>query len=122
MSLNSSFHLANMVFEVASQHQYVQISGNKSQFFIVSSDVLQRSQLGPLFFILFINDDADIFHRSRCFLFADDLKNFKPITTILDVSNLQSDLDTLLSWCEVNNLNKNINKCKCMSLIVSKSH
>ena len=43
--------------------------------------------------------------------FADDLKMSKPIKTILDVSNFKRDLDTLLSWCEVNYLDLNENKC-----------
>ena len=47
--------------------------------------------------------------------FADNLKISKPIKTILDVSNLKRDLDALLSWCEVHNLDLNENKCKCMS-------
>ena len=64
-----------------------------------------------------MNDVTEICYYSRCLLFAGDLKMFKPIKTILDVGNLQRDLDTLLSWCEVNNLDLNVNKCKCMSRV-----
>ena len=75
----------------------------------------QGSHLGPLLFLLFINDIVSLFKYSKCLLFADDLKLFMPIKNVLDCSNLQRDLDLLASWCHCNYFELNINKCKIMS-------
>ena len=62
--------------------QYVRISGWDSHIFIVQSGVPQGSHLGPLLFILFINDVVNSFKFSKCLLFADPLKLFKSIKSI----------------------------------------
>ena len=62
-----------------------------------------------------MNDVVYIFWYSKCLLFGDDLKMFRPVRTFLDTSNFQRDLDTLLSWCQQNGLDLNISKCRCIS-------
>ena len=53
---------------------------------------LQGSHLGPL---LFINDVPDLLNYSNCLMFADELKIFCSVKSVLDVTNLQRDLDML---------------------------
>ena len=53
-------------------------------------------------------------------MFADDLKIFCRVKSILDATNLR-DLDTLSSWCQRNCLALNINKCKTMSFYRNRS-
>ena len=80
-----------------------------------TSGVPQGSHLGPLLFILFMNDVPEILNYSNCLMFADDLKIFCSFKSILDALNLQRDLDMLSSWCQSNRLSLNINICKIMS-------
>lgn len=70
--------------------------------------------MGPLLFMLFINDLPQIFNANSS-LFADDNKVYKKIRTLLDCLSLQSDLDKLSDWCDVNRLNLNIKKCSVIS-------
>ncbi|GBM35591.1 hypothetical protein AVEN_121041-1 [Araneus ventricosus] len=79
-----------------------------------TSGVPQGSNLGPLLFILFINDLTCVFKYSGCLLFADDLKLFGSIRSDLDSVLLQRDLDCLFKWCIDNRLNLNIEKCSVL--------
>ena len=97
------------------REQFVKVSGWISRPISVTSGVPQGSHLGPLLFILFMNDVTDAIIYSKCLMFADDLKIFCRVKSILDATNLQRDLDTLSSWCQSNCLTLNINKCKTFS-------
>lgn len=94
--------------------QFVKICGWTSSTFDVLSGVPQGSHLGPLLFILFINDIQQTF-TSKCLLYADDLKIFRKVDSINDALSLQDDLNKLSLWCKRNSLDLNIQKCKCMS-------
>jgi hypothetical protein len=90
--------------------QFVILNGCRSEPFVVTSGVPQGSHLGPLFFLLFINDITKHIN-SQCLLYADDLKIFRQITNVGDCLILQKDLDELMSWCDSNRLHLNLNKC-----------
>ena len=86
----------------------------------VHSGVPQGSHLGPLLFLIFINDIGR--HLSCSFLlFADDLKLFCVIKSKSDCDILQTNLNVLFNWCELNKLNLNIKKCKVMCYTGSRS-
>lgn len=94
----------------------VKHDGNTSGKFHASSGVPQGSNLGPLFFLLFINDLPDVIRYSKCLLFADDVKIFKPIQTVRDCSALQKDINSVLEWSAQCKLDFNIKKCNVMSI------
>ncbi|GBL78927.1 putative RNA-directed DNA polymerase from transposon BS [Araneus ventricosus] len=94
---------------------YVYFNNAVSREFSGTSGVPQGSNLGPLLFILFINDLTSVFKYSECLLFADDLKLFSSMNSNLDAVLLQSDLDCLFKWCTVNKLHLNIEKCSILS-------
>lgn len=76
----------------------------------MESGVPQGSVLGPVLFLIFVNDlPGDI--KSICKLFADDAKIYN-IADRADV--LQEDLSRLMNWSETWRLEFNIDKCKVM--------
>ena len=77
----------------------------------VLSGVPQGSILGPLLFLIFVNDLPDTVQFSKILLFADDAKCIMPISSPLDSTHLQSYLLRLSEWCMTWNLYLNENKC-----------
>ena len=63
----------------------------------VLSGVPQGSVLGPLLFLLFINDLPD-WIKSNIRMFADDTKIWTRVTAATDMQILQKDLDSLSLW------------------------
>ena len=65
----------------------------------VLSGVPQGSILGPLLFLLFINDITDYFSESLSVkLFADDLKIYMEINTFSDIDVFQTGIDSIADW------------------------
>jgi len=87
--------------------QFVEVDGCKSELRAVASGVPQGSAMGPLLFLVFINDlPAKI--KSHCRLFADDAL----IYNTSDKANvLIEDLKTLETWSEQWQMSFNIAKC-----------
>jgi len=96
--------------------QYVVYKGFRSRIYYCPSGVIQGSNLGPFFFLVFINDVSSAFRHSSCLLYADDLKIYRVIKSDTDTAMLQSDLCVLTNWCNVNLLPLNAGKCKANDL------
>lgn len=94
--------------------QLVALKGYVSHPMVVSSGVPQGSHLGPLFFVAFINDLIEIL-KCPCLLYADDLKIYKTIGNLSDTQSLQSDLNTVETWCSDNQMYLNVKKCFVIS-------
>ena len=90
--------------------QCVAINGHISGLLPVLSGFPQGNILGPLLFLLFINDLPQSVRSSSMLLFADDAKCFRPITNPSDCSLLQDDLVRLLDWSNKWKLHFNISK------------
>lgn len=88
----------------------VKVGESYSVPFQVHSGVPQGSILGPLLFVLFINDLC-MKIKSPKSLYADDLKFYRVITSLVDCCALQTDIDGLLEWCSLNGMEANIKKC-----------
>lgn len=100
---------------LCNRQQYVRLMGWKSQSYPVTSGIPQGSHLGPLLFLIFINDVMDAVKFSKCSLFADDLKIYRQVKTLRDCIALQRDLLALNRWFEHNSLELNVGKCVAMS-------
>ncbi len=66
-----------------------------------------------MLFIIYI-DDITYINKSSVFIFADDTKLVKRVSSQEDLSDLQIDLENLLSWCKEWNLSLNTSKCRHM--------
>ena len=92
----------------------VHVGDSKSKSHSIPSGIPQGSVLGPLLFLLYINDLPGELHNYVS-LFADDLKMFAPSST--PVRN-QDDLDSLSNWQDMWLLKFNVvdEKCKVMHI------
>ena len=96
------------------RYQFVEFQGVRSKYVVPTSGVPQGSNLGPLLFLIFIDDLPGLLN-CRKLLFADDLKLCYKITSISDCHLLQNDIYTLVDWCKHNRLELNIDKCFIIS-------
>ena len=97
------------------RYQSVMIEGQVSLPLPVTSGVPQGSIIGPLLFVLYINDICDVC-TSFLKLYADDAKLYRNIKSRQDVLSLQNDLNALFLWSKIWRMNFNISKCKFMSI------
>ena len=95
--------------------QQVVINGSKSTSTQVISGVPQGTVLGPLLFLLYINDLPDNL-SSTVRLFADDCVLYSPIKTDQDTSVLQNDLLKLEKWQHTWLMKFNPTKCYTMTI------
>ena len=100
--------------------QRVVISGESSRWVDVESGVPQGTVLGPLLFLLFINDLPNNI-RSTVRLFADDCVLYNVIKTPADAEQLQQDLDLLRRWETSWQMEFNAAKCFVMKVTHAKN-
>ena len=91
------------------------INGKKSNLLPVISGVPQGSILGPLLFLIFIDDLPDCASSSAMLLYADDAKCYRPFANPSDFQLLQDDLCRLFDWSLEWKLKFNILKCVLLS-------
>ena len=77
--------------------QRVVVNGSVSDWTPVGSGIPQGTVLGPVLFIVFVNDLPDCI-ESGCKLFADDTKVYVGAGTSPGRGKLQQDLDALATW------------------------
>jgi len=93
--------------------QRVKINGCYSEWADVISGIPQGTILGPVLFIIYINDLPEICEQfARIYLFADDAKLFKHVICDEDHKTLQLGLNALQYWSNKWLLKLNILKCK----------
>ena len=103
---------------LSNRKRFVVVNGESSQPIVVRSGVPQGSVLGPLLFLLYINDVTKLHlsKDSRLTLYTDDMLLYKPITCQTSYDEIQQDIHCLSQWSDENMLSFNTNKGKCLLL------
>lgn len=115
------YGLTGMILEwikayLAQRTQRVNVNGTLSSWKDVTSGVPQGSVLGPLLFLIYINDLPKAISTACCVLFADDTKIYRVVKTHSDSLLLQTALNDLSTWVKKWDLRLNTNKCAVLHL------
>lgn len=100
---------------LSNRYQRCRINELLSNFKLVNCGVPQGSTLGPLMFIIFINDLTNYINIPRITLYADDTaflaggKNIDEINAMINAASTE-----FYSWCQLNKLTLNLSKTKVM--------
>ena len=97
---------------LSDRKQRVRIGNYLSDLELVISGVPQGTVLGPMLFLLFIDDLIEALSPyAKVKAFADDLKMYITLNTVTDYTELQRSLDILYEWSSKWQMNLAINKC-----------
>ena len=108
------------------RQKFVELDGTISRTAIINTGVPQGSILGPLFFIIYMNDIHMASKNFNAILYADDTNLISPLCSFnssLPVKNkdlehvsqqINIELATIQEWLNVNKLSLNVSKTKFM--------
>ena len=100
--------------------QAVSVNGTHSKSVKVTSGVPQGSVLGPVLFLLYINDINEHIN-STVKLFADDSIIYREVHNTQDQLILQNDLATLGKWAQKWSMSFNVKKCAALSITLKRT-
>ena len=88
---------------------------------MAKSGVPQGTALGPLFFLIYIND-IESQNTSSIRLFSDDSALYRPMYSESDSLSIQEDIFKLQKWANIWQVAFNVNKCKllCITYYIKK--
>ena len=100
---------------LSNRMQYVDIDGFESSKQLIKCGIPQGSILGPLLFLLYVNDIANVSDVFVTTIFADDTTLFCSGTNVDDiVQNVNTAMDKIVDWLQCNKLSLNIAKSNYM--------
>ena len=103
--------------------QYVQYKDEESRSSKITTGVPQGSILGPLLFIIYINDIAKVTNKFHFTIYADDTTLLEPLCTFsqnneqnsnLLSRDINNELKAIVEWLALNKLSLNVKKTKMM--------
>ena len=117
-----SYGISNKIIKwfynfLSNRSQITRVENSFSNSSIVKSGVPQGSFLGPILFLLYINDLPSIFSSKIHFdLFADDTKIYFSYASVSERFLLQNNLNLFSQWVNKWQLNISLSKCAVMTL------
>ena len=103
------------------REQRVLVNSSASKWAAITRGVPQGSILGPLLFVIFVNDLPNVVKSCKIHLYADDTTIYSSHKLKSEVEKfLNTDLQNISQWIEDNNLKMNIKKTQFISLTNSK--
>ena len=97
---------------LSNRKQCTKVGNNVSSYLDLKSGVIQGSCVGPLLFVIYINDIADCLEaNSAVKLYADDIKLYTCIETTIDINCLQRNLNSIYEWANLWQMQISIAKC-----------
>ena len=94
---------------------FVSVNGLKSDISTVNIGVPQGSTLGPLLFLLYVNDMKNISRKIKLILFADDTTLLFRSSNIEHLNNtLETEANKVVNWLSANKLIINLTKTNTM--------
>ena len=102
--------------------QTVQVEGVLSSPQAVVSGVPQGTVLGPILFLLYINDLLPTLKNCKGLCFADDTKLISKILGTESTARLQEDLYRVIDWSTMNNMELREDKFQLLSYPLNSSH
>ena len=128
LSKLESLQLDNVILKwltdyLSGRSQFVVVSGAKSLPSPVLSGVPQGSILGPLLFLIYIDDlsHVNLLSSPRLHMFADDVLLYQVIDSVKDFVSVQENINTIWEWSQQNALTLNPTKCKFMMILRKKN-
>ena len=104
-----------MVPYLYGRSQRVKVNGSLSAYEVILTGVPQGSLLGPLLFLIFVNDLPLSLKHTDSILYADDTVIYTKGKTAIEMAEkIKSDLVNLDTWCKQNNMLMNPIKTKLM--------
>ena len=98
---------------LSNRNHYVSINGFDSGLTAINCAIAQGSVLGPLLFLLRINDLNQAVKFAKVYHFADDTNLFSLSNSIKKLNKLvNADLKHLVNWLNANKISANIKKLK----------
>ena len=93
------------------------VNGVASEWINVTSGVPQGSVLGPILFVLYINDLPDVVDvDSNIYMFADDTKLYREMSDVKDEAILQNDINKMEEWSNEWLMSFHPEKCKVLKM------
>ena len=104
---------------LTNRKQFVQYKDKVSKMSTITTGVPQGSILGPLLFIIYINDIAKITNKFKFTIYADDTTLIEPICTFAQpnlrnmnklAQEINNELEKIVNWLALNKLSLNAKK------------
>ena len=92
--------------------QYVDYQGSQSALQLISTGVPQGSVLGPLLFIIYINDLPLVSNIFEMLMYADDTTLYCNLNQNVDEKEINKELNLITEWLTSNKLSLNVQKTK----------